>query len=202
MAHAGIRRVFTAVERAGPWRRWKDGSSVSDVARALGREPGTVHSFLSAAGGIAQPPRRRSKRALSLAERKEISRGLCAGWSIRAIARQVGRPPSTVCREIDRNGGRRRYRAALADSRAWGQARRPQICKLRQQSRLRALVDKKLRLDWSPEQIAGWLKRQFPNREETQVSHETIYRPRWTPEKRPGVDGSKPASFGAGTGVI
>ena len=176
MAHAGIRRVFTAVERAELWRRWKDGSSVSDVARALGREPGTVHSFLSAAGGIAESPRRRSKRALSLAEREEVSRGLCAGWSIRAIARQVGRPPSTVCREIARNGGRRRYRAALADSRAWGQARRPKVCKLRQQIRLRALVDKKLRLDWSPEQIAGWLKRQFPNREEMQVSHETIYR--------------------------
>jgi len=135
-----------------------------------------VHSFLSAAGGIAQLPRRRSKHALSLAAREEVSRGLCAGWSIRAIARQVGRPPSTVCREIARNGGRRRYRAALADSRAWDQARRPKDCKLRQHRRLCALVDKKLRLDWSPEQVAGWLRRQFPNREGMQVSHETIYR--------------------------
>src|SRR3569832_1651135 len=141
MAHAGIRRDFTAVERAELRRRRKDGSSVSDVARALGREPGTVLSFLSAVGCIAQPPRRRSKRALSLSEREEVSRGLCAGWAIRAIARQVGRPPSTVCREIARNGGRRRYRAALADSLAWGQASRPKVCKLRQQSRLRTLVD-------------------------------------------------------------
>jgi IS30 family transposase len=176
MAQTATRRNFSPVERADLWRRWKSGSSVSDIARALDREPGTVHSFLSAAGGIAQSPRKRSKRTLSLDEREEVSRGLSAGLSIRGIARETGRAPSTISREIARNGGPRRYRAATADGRAWSAARRPKPCKLRQNRRLQRVVAEKLRADWSPEQVSGWLRRRFPGQEAMQVSHETIYR--------------------------
>jgi IS30 family transposase len=173
---AAGRRNFSVEERGELWRKWKSGSSVSDIARALGREPGTVHSFLSASGGIARPPRQRNERALSLHEREEVSRGLSAGLSIRTIARGVGRAPSTVSREVARNGGRRRYRAAKADARAWSLSRRPKLCKLRQRPRLQRLVAEKLRLDWSPEQVSGWLKLRFPGQGAMQVSHETIYR--------------------------
>lgn len=170
------RRGLSVGERADLWRRWKEGQSLSDIGRALGKAPGSVHGFLSARGGIAPVARQRSDRALSLREREEVSRQLCAGSSLRAIARSLARSPSTVSREVARNGGRTRYRAADADSRAWTSALRPKPCKLGQRPRLRRLVAEKLRLDWSPEQIAGWLARAFPDQPSMQISHETIYK--------------------------
>ena len=132
--------------------------------------------MLSAHGGIAPPTRRRSGRVLTLAQREEISRGLSAGDSIRAIAAGLDRAPSTVSREVRRNGGLGRYRAAEADARAWRRARRPKRCKLAMRPRLRHIVAAKLLLEWSPEQIAGWLRWRFPDDGEMYVSHETIYR--------------------------
>ena len=170
------RRNLTESERHDLWQRWKNGQSLSDIARALDRKPGTVYCFLSASGGIAPLPRRRSQRSLSLVEREEISRGLCAGLSARKIAVQLDRHPSTVSREIAKNGGRDAYRAAVADSQAWNRARRPKVCKLASNPRLQHTVAVKLQLDWSPEQIAGWLRWAFPGNEGMHVSHETIYR--------------------------
>lgn len=163
-------------QRRELWERWKKGQSLSDIARALEKPPGSIHTYLSATGGIAPVERRRSAQALSLSEREEVSRGLASGESIRAIARTLGRAPSTVSREVTRNGGRLRYRATRADSRAWQVARRPKLCKLARWPRLRRLVAGKLRRNWSPEQIAGWLRRTYSDSEHMQVSHETVYR--------------------------
>jgi IS30 family transposase len=170
------RRGLSAQERVELWRRWKEGQSLSDIGRALGKAPGSVHGFLSAKGGIAPAVRRRDDRTLTGREREEISRGVCAGESLRSIASSLGRSPSTVSREVARNGGRRRYRAADADGRAWERGRRPKACKLADRPRLRRLVAEKLQLDWSPEQIAGWLARSFPGDDDMRVSHETIYK--------------------------
>ena len=169
-------RGLTTTQRRDLWRRWKAGQSLSDIARALGKAPGSVHGYLSIAGGIAPLGRKRADRALTLKEREEVSRGLSAGESLRAIAARIRRSPSTVSREVSRNGGRRKYRAALADAHAWRRASRPKACKLAQHQRLREVVAGKLRLDWSPEQIAGWLARAFPGNVVMQVSHETIYK--------------------------
>lgn len=171
------RRIpFSPAERSELWRRWKAGESVSDIARALAREPGTIHSLLSDAGGIAPRPRTRGGRALLLVEREEVLRGLSSGLSIRAIARGLGRAPSTISREVKRNAGRFRYRATAADARAWAQARRPKPCKLSMERRLQQVVSEKLALNWSPEQVSGWLKVRFPGNPAMQISHETIYR--------------------------
>jgi transposase, IS30 family len=170
------RRGLTGTERGELWRRWKQGQSLSDIGRALNKAPASVHGFLSTSGGIAPVARRRSDRVLTAEEREEISRRLCAGSSMRSIATCLGKAPSTISREITRNGGRERYRAAAADSRAWTEARRPKTCKLGGHHRLRRTVAEKLRLDWSPEQIAGWLRVAFPNDVAMHVSHETIYR--------------------------
>jgi IS30 family transposase len=157
------------------WERWKRGESVSEIGRALDRAPSSVHYALRQRGGIAPPPRRRREQALTAAEREEISRGVAAGRSARQIAGRLGRSPSTVTRELARNGGRRGYRAAAADEQAWQRARRPQRCKLAREPHLAALVAEKLAKQWSPRQIAGWLKREFPDDETMRVSHETIY---------------------------
>ena len=170
------RRGLSGRERSELWRRWKRGQSLSDIGRALGKAPASVHGFLSAKGGIAPIARPRSDRALTVHEREEISRRVCAGESLRSVARLLGRSPSTVSREVARNGGRRRYRATDADGCAWARARRPKACKLALHSRLRGLVAEKLGLDWSPEQIAGWLGRSFPDDIGMRVSHETIYK--------------------------
>ncbi len=132
--------------------------------------------ILAESGGIRPADRNRSKTALTLIEREEISRGVVAGKSIRAIAATLGRAPSTISREIRRNDGLRGYRASQADAAAWARGCRPQVCKLVQNRRLAHLVASKLRLEWSPEQVAGWLKRAHPDDEAFQVSHETIYR--------------------------
>ncbi|MCA1731884.1 MAG: IS30 family transposase [Actinobacteria bacterium] len=158
------------------WERWRAGESISNIARALQKPPGSIHGMIEATGGFSPPERRRRRCALTPAEREEISRGLATGESLRAIARRLGRSASTVCREVNRNGGRNRYRATRADEKAWERARRPKRCLLSVNDRLRDLVAQKLEEDWSPEQICGWLKREYPEDEAMYVSHETIYR--------------------------
>lgn len=170
------RPMFTSNQKAELWRRWRDGESLADISRTLGKHEGSVHRVLATRGGIVPAARRRSRLSLTLAEREEISRGVAADLSTRGIATALGRSPSTVSREISRNGGRGRYRASNADARAWEAARRPKACRMAQRPRLRRLVASQLRLDWSPEQISGWLRNRFPGNEDMQVSHETIYR--------------------------
>ena len=170
------RRGFTTAERTEMWDRWQRGESLRAIGRAFGKPSSSIYFQISPLGGIRPPPRRRSRLALTLLEREEISRGIVAQHSIRSIALLLGRSPSTVSREVRRNGGYDCYRAALADKRAWDRACRPKQCKLARSSWLRRQVSKKLRLYWSPEQIAGWLKRVHPEDEAYQVSHETIYR--------------------------
>lgn len=167
---------FTQAQKAKIWGRWKDGECVSDIARAMGTPDARVHGALASNGGIVPAPRRRSSRALSMREREEISRGIAARESAKQIASRLGRPASTVSRELARNGGRSAYRAAEADAAAWDRARRPKACRLATNGRLRYLVASKLAADWSPEQISGWLKEQFPADPGMRVSHETIYR--------------------------
>jgi len=158
------------------WERWKRGESSQDIARAFGKLRGSIYNVLSSNGGIQPSPRRRSRLALGLSEREEISRGVAEGRSMREIASSIQRAPSTVSREIGRHGGWATYRAAEADRRAWDHARRPKPCRLAVQRRLQKLVAQKLSLNGSPEQIAGWLKRRYPGTEGMQISHETIYR--------------------------
>ena len=169
------RRAYSALERRELWERWKRGESISEIGRCLGRERSTIHRTISEYGGVAPAERRRSRLALTVEEREEISRGVAAGDSARRIAARLGRSPSTITRELDRHGGRCRYRAAEADRHAWDRARRPQPCKLARNPALNGLVAAKLQEDWSPEQIAGWLKLEFPDDETMRVSHETIY---------------------------
>jgi IS30 family transposase len=172
-----VRRPRLSVSaRAELWQRWKSGQSLTEIGRALGRPAKTVFSHLRSKGGIPPLPRRRRSLALTLADREEISRGLSAGASLGSIARQLARPPSTVCREVTRNGGRVCYRATEADVRSWKQARRPKTCKLAQFRRLQRVVAQKLQADWSPEQITGWLRSQFADDPRMNISHETIYR--------------------------
>ena len=170
------RRGFSALEKTELWDRWQRGESLKAIGRAFGKPSSSIYFQLAPHGGIRPVPRRRSRLALSLSEREEISRGIVSERSIRSMAGSLGRSPSTVSREISRNGGYDRYRAALADDRAWNGARRPKRCKLAKHPRLRREVARKLRLTWSPEQIAGWLKRAHPRDGSYQVSHETIYR--------------------------
>ena len=167
---------MSAANKKELWERWRAGESISDIARALHKPPGSIHGMLEATGGISPPERRRRRCALTLVEREEISRGLAAGESLRAIAVRLGRSASTVSREVNRNGGRGRYRAQKAEERSWQRARRPKRCLLSVNDRLRNLVAEKLKEDWSPEQISGWLKRQYSGDEAMHVSHETIYR--------------------------
>jgi transposase, IS30 family len=172
---ARTRRKYTAQERRELWERWKRGESISDIGRALDRAPGTIHCTIREHGGVPPRERRRSRLALTTIEREETSRGVAAGESARRIAARLGRAPSTITRELSRNGGRGRYRAADADRQAWKRARRPQRCKLARDRILAGLVAAKLEQDWSPQQIAGSLKLEFPENETMRVSHETIY---------------------------
>jgi len=167
---------YTQAQIAEMWDRWQQGESLHAIAASFDRPHSSVRRILAETGGIRPPQRRRSRRSLSLAEREEISRGMVSGCSVRAIARSLGRAPSTVSREIERNGGRRHYRASQAEQAAWDRARRPKTCKLAENRTLAYIVAEKLRLQWSPRQIAGWLKHEYPGDETLQVSHETIYR--------------------------
>ena len=172
----GFFRGFTAAEKTELWDRWQRGESLKAIGRAFGKQSSSIYFQLAPHGGIRPPPRCRSRLALTLAEREEISRAIALDQSARSIARLLGRSPSSVSREISRNGGYDRYRAALAEEQAWNRARRPKRCKLATNPWLRRAVAEKLGLNWSPEQIAGWLKRTYPEDESCQVSHETIYR--------------------------
>jgi hypothetical protein len=171
------RRIYySASQRAEIWDRWQRGESMSSIGRGFERESSSIFSVLSPSGGIRPVERKRSRCALSLVEREEISRGLTIGRSLRAIAAQIGRAPSTISREVGRNGGADRYRATVSDQSAWDRALRPKHCKLACHSALRRTVSRKLRRKWSPEQIAGWLKHSFPD-EEQQSTKACIFRP-------------------------
>ena len=167
---------LTSAQKTELWDRWQRGESLKAIGRAFGKPSSSIYCLVSPHGGIRPAVRRRSRLALTLSEREEISRAIVARRSVRSIARSLGRAPSTVSREVRRNGGYRRYRAARADAQAWARARRPKQCKLATSAWLRRMVARQLRLHWSPEQIAGWLKRGHPGQEAYQVSHETIYR--------------------------
>jgi len=157
------------------WDLWAKGLSIHAIAREVGVFRPSVTRCLNATGGVRPRPRKRSERCLSASEREEISRGLARGESFRAIGRQIGRPHTTVAREVNRNGGRHRYRAQSAEAQAWKRARRPKPSKLALNAPLRALVTERLKRNWSPEQISQWLRRTYPDDSSMQVSHETIY---------------------------
>ena len=175
MARLG-RPGLSDMQRRELWDRWKAGDSISDIGRALFKHPGSVHGVLALGGGIYRPEPKRAASALTTQEREQISRGLAAGHSCRRIAAELDRAPSTVSREVRRNGGARRYRALTAEERAREQARRPQRCALSRSPELAQLVSEKLALEWSPQQISAWLRREHPDTACMQVSHETIYR--------------------------
>lgn len=158
------------------WARWKAGQSLSDIGRALGKHAASVFGVLLSKGGIAPPARKRSRLSLSLKDREEISRGLIAGVSLRKIAEQLGRSPSTISREIRRNQGRQKYRATNADERAWREASRPKPCLLATNRSLQRVVARKLHDQWSPQQISGWLMAEYLDDGTMRVSHETIYK--------------------------
>ncbi|MCH8990258.1 MAG: IS30 family transposase [Acidobacteria bacterium] len=166
---------FTEAEIAEVWERRKAGEPTRSIARRLGRNGSSIRRLFEDAGGVRPAPRRRAERHLTLLEREEISRGVAAGESLRVIASRLGRAPSTVSREVVRNGGRSEYRAHRGDRAAWGRARRPQRCKLATNPALREAVQDKLAVRWSPQQISGWLRHTYPSDEAMHVSHETIY---------------------------
>lgn len=170
------RIYYTEEQKALMWDRWKQGESLGSIARLFDRHHPSIERIIREHGGIRPPERRRSPSALTLAEREEISRGIVAGCSIRSIAVILGRAPSTISREIKRNGGQRGYRANQADQATWDRARRPKTCKLAVNRALARIVASKLQLEWSPEQIAGWLKHTYSDNEHYQLSHETIYK--------------------------
>jgi IS30 family transposase len=171
------RRVkLSASQQIDMWGRWRAGQSLHEIGRALGKDHVVIHFLLARRGGMAPAARRRSLRTLTLTEREDISRGIACGSSIREIAKGLQRVVSTVSREVARHGGRPLYRASAADHQAWELALRPKVCLLAMQVKLQKIVAGKLILDWSPEQISGWLKIQYPDDESMRVSHETIYR--------------------------
>jgi IS30 family transposase len=166
---------FSPEDRETIWDMREAGVPVKRIAKHLGRQNSSLRKFIADAGGTRPTPRERSDLRLSLEEREEISRGLAAGFSIRAVAEALGRSPSTVCREVKANGGRKKYRALVADRAACRRALRPKRAKLAQWRRLRRVVERKLEAKWSPQQISAWLALEYPDRPEMQVSHETIY---------------------------
>jgi IS30 family transposase len=172
----GKRFGLSAIEKSDLWRRWKAGQSLHEIGRAFGKSHSSIRCVVSLHGGFVPAVRRRSLLALTLPEREDISRGIACGSSIRAIAKLLERAASTVSREVRGHGGRPEYRANEADSQAWESALRPKPCLLAIHEKLREVVASQLLLDWSPEQISGWLKTQYPGDESMRVSHETIYR--------------------------
>lgn len=170
------RIYYTDSQKALMWERWKEGWTLHQIGQLFDRAHTSVQKILAETGGFRPPQRCRSGTALTLAEREEISRFLAEGWSLRWIASKLGRAPSTISREMARNGGRDTYRAVQADDAAWDRAYRSKPCKLVENRSLAKIVSDKLRLLWSPEQIAGWLKHTYPSEQSLHVSHETIYR--------------------------
>lgn len=167
---------YTSAQKTEMWDRWQRGETLNAIGRVFDRHSSSIFQLLSQTGGIRPQPRKRSKLALTLREREEISRGIVIGLSLRSIAMQLSRSPSTISREINRNGGLKDYRANQADKAAWKRAHRIKPCKLALYPALKRIVATKLKMNWSPQQIDGWLKRQYPNDENKHVSHETIYR--------------------------
>jgi hypothetical protein len=172
----GKRARFSLAQKSEIWSRWKAGQSWHEIGRAYGKPPSCIRCLLWPRGGIPPATRRRCGLALTLAEREDISRGVASGWPLREIARSLARAASTVSREVWRHGGRPGYRAHEADNQAWESALRPKQCLLAGNRKLCDIIASKLILDWSPEQISGWLKTQYPDAESMRVSHETIYR--------------------------
>jgi IS30 family transposase len=170
------RIYYTESQKALMWERWKEGASLHQIAALFDRPHSSIRRILAESGGIRPPVRCRSQRNLSLAEREEISRALAVGESTRSIATRLARAPSTISREINRNGGQGCYRASQADQAAWERACRPKSCKLTENRALAHIVADKLQCQWSPQQVAGWLKHTHPSNENFHVSHETIYR--------------------------
>jgi len=170
------RIYYSESQKALMWERWRKGDSLQQIAQLFDRNHSSIQRILAETGGIQPTPRRRSRLALTLADREEISRGVVAGRSIRAIAASLKRAPSSISREVRRNGGPGHYRANQAEQAAWERARRPKLCKLAANRGLAELVASKLQIQWSPEQIAGWLRYVHPGVRDNQVSHETIYR--------------------------
>ena len=166
------RIYYSDSQKALMWERWKKGESLQQIAQLFDRSHGSIRGLLARTGGIRPAKRCRSQFALSLAEREEISRALVAGQSIRSIASQMDRAPSTISREINRNGGAGCYRANLADQAAWDRALRPKTCKLVEKRKLANIVAGKLQLQWSPQQIAGWLKQAHPDDENREFKSE------------------------------
>ena len=170
------RIYYSESQKALMWERWRKGDSLQQIAQLFDRNHSSIQRILAETGGIQPTPRRRSRLALTLADREEISRGVVAGRSIRAIAASLKRAPSSISRKVRRNGGPGNYRANQAEQAAWERARRPKLCKLAANRGLAELVASKLQIQWSPEQIAGWLRYVHPGVRDNQVSHETIYR--------------------------
>jgi len=171
-----MRFGLSAIEKRDVWSRWKAGQTLHEIGRAFDKPHSCIRVVLLPRGGIPPVVRRRSRLALTLAEREDISRGIASASSIREIASRLDRAASTVSREVARHGGRPAYRAHDADRQAWASALRSKKCLLAVNRKLRDVVASKLILDWSPEQISGWLKTQYPDDESMRVSHETIYR--------------------------
>lgn len=170
------RIYYTESQKAEMWERWYRGESLNAIGRLFDRPHSSISSIIRSTHGIRPSTRKRSPLALTPTEREEISRGLVAGLSLRSIAIQLGRAPSTISREVQRNGGVAVYRASVADKAAWDRAHRPKPCKLALSRQLRRLVVRKLKKYWSPRQVAGWLKWCYAGDETMQVSHETIYK--------------------------
>lgn len=170
-----VSQRFTEAEITEVWERRQAGELTRLIARRLGRNGSSIRRLFEDAGGVRPARCHRAERNLSLVEREEISRGIAGGESLRQVAGRLGRAPSTVSREVARNGGRRRYRAHRADQVAWGRARRPKAYKLAANRRLRLVVEDRLADWWAPEQISRWLARTYAADEEMYVSHETIY---------------------------
>jgi len=170
------RTFFTDKQKSDIWDRWQRGESMNSIGRLFDRKSSSIYPLLERTGGIRPPDRKRSRLALTLVEREEISRGLTAERSLRSIARNLGRAASTISREVRRNGGVKNYRATQSDTAAWDRAHRPKPCKLVGNDYLCRAISAKLTRKWSPQQIAGWLMREHPDDENKRVSHETIYR--------------------------
>jgi IS30 family transposase len=166
---------LTEQDKAEIWDLVMAGGTHGRVAKQVGRHFAMVSKLISATGGVRPPVRRRGPDRLTLVEREDIAAGVAAGLSLRAIATQLGRAPSTISRELNRNGGRAQYRPSVAEAAAWRRAARPKPCKLALNPVLREYVVQGLQQQWSPEQITGWLKVEFPHDPELRVSHETIY---------------------------
>ncbi|MGP5633894.1 transposase, partial [Corynebacterium casei] len=149
-------------ERRRVWDLWKQGQSFTQISEFLGVAPGSVFSILRTRGGIWFPRPASAPRALGLAEREAISRGLAAGRSIRAIASELGRAPSTISREVSKNKGRTHYRGIDAHERACRKRARPQRLKLQKNPVLTNYITARLQRLWSPEQIAGRLRLDYP----------------------------------------